>query len=183
MKIGVVSDLHGSLLAFEKTINHFRAKNVELILNAGDLFSYGPRNPLPEGYAPGDLVKAINGLSIPMVIAKGNCDSEVDQAALNVPLLSPYAFIYMGGQRIMVNHGHKLTDDEKIQLAKRLNIDIFIVGHTHLPKLERLEKMILLNPGSPALPKGSPTAGTIDIVDHETNIEIFNIDTGNVVMR
>lgn len=183
MKIGVVSDLHGSLLAFEKTVNLFRMKNVELILNAGDIFNYGPRNPLPEGYAPGDLVKAINGLSIPMIIAQGNCDSEVDQAALNVPLLSPYAFVYVAGKKIMVNHGHKLSDEEKIQLAKRLNIDIFVVGHTHLPKLERLEKMILLNPGSPALPKGSPTAGTIEITDSDINIEIFNIDTGNVVMR
>ncbi|MBI5555915.1 MAG: phosphodiesterase [Elusimicrobia bacterium] len=183
MKIGVVSDLHGSLLAFEKTSHLFRMRKVELILNAGDVFNYGPRNPWPEGYAPGDLVKALNGLSIPMIIAQGNCDSEVDQAALNVPLLSPCVFVYVDGKKIVVNHGHKLSDDEKIQLAKRLNIDIFIVGHTHLPKLERLEKMILLNPGSPALPKGSPTAGTIEITDTETNIEIFNIDTGNVVMR
>jgi putative phosphoesterase len=170
-------------MAFEKTVNLFRMKNVELILNAGDLFNYGPRNPLPEGYAPGDLVKAMNGLSIPMIIAQGNCDSEVDQAVLNVPLLSPYAFVYVSGKKIMVNHGHKLSDEEKIQLAKKLNIDIFIVGHTHLPKLERMEKMILLNPGSPALPKGSPTAGTIELTATDTNIEIFNIDTGNVVMR
>ena len=183
MKIGVVSDLHGSLMAFEKTVAIFRTRNVELILNAGDVFNYGPRNPLPEGYAPSELVKMINNLTIPMIIAQGNCDSEMDQTVLNMPLQSPYAFVYVDGRKILVNHGHKLTDEEKVQLAKRLNIDIFVVGHTHLPKLERLEKMILLNPGSPALPKGSPTAATIDLSGEEINIEIFNIDTGNVVMR
>jgi len=183
VKIGVVSDLHGSLKAFEKIANLFKTKNVELILNAGDVFNFGPRNPLPEGYAPGELAKMINALTIPMIIARGNCDSEIDQTVLNVPMLSPYAYVYAGGKKILVNHGHKLSDEEKEQLAKRLNIDIFVVGHTHLPKLERLEKMILLNPGSPALPKGSPTAATMDITDTETNIEIFNIDTGNIVMR
>lgn len=183
MKIGVTSDLHGSLLAWEKTLALFKAKEVKLILNAGDLFNYGPRNPLPEGYAPGDLVKAINELTIPMIIAKGNCDSEIDQMVLNMPIQEPYAFCLVENKKILVNHGHKITDEEKIQLAKRWNINVFIAGHTHLPRLERIDNIILLNPGSPALPKGSPTAAVLEITKQDINIEILNVDTGNIVMR
>lgn len=183
MKIGVMSDLHGSVTAFDKVMKMFNSKNVELILNAGDVFNAGPRNVVPEGYAPGDLVKKINELTMPMIITRGNCDSEVDQIVLSVPLQSPYAFLYIERKKIIVNHGHKLSEEEKVQLAARFGTDIFVVGHTHLPKLERFENMVMLNPGSPSLPKGNPTVATIELNGAETQIEIFNVDTGNVVMR
>jgi uncharacterized protein len=183
MKIGVISDTHGSVTAWHRVMETV-FNNVDMILHAGDLFYYGPRNPVPEGYAPGDLAKAMNELEIPLIVAKGNCDSEVDQLVLNVPLQNPFAFCQIGALRILVNHGHELDDEQKISLAHKWKIDLMVCGHTHLSRLTRDRGVVLLNPGSPALPKEEPTVALIDINKKgEVDIKIFNIDTGEIVVE
>jgi len=59
MKIGVISDTHGSLTAWQQVLSG-PFQDVDLILHAGDVLYHGPRNPLPEGYQPGQLAEAIN---------------------------------------------------------------------------------------------------------------------------
>jgi uncharacterized protein len=162
MIIGITSDTHGNHLSWQKALaGPFRA--AELILHAGDILYHGPRSPLVAGYGPAELAAAINESPCPVIIAQGNCDSAVDQFVIDYPIQAPYAFVQIDTLRILVNHGDTLTQPEMVEQAKRFRADFFIFGHIHLPVLEKHDSVILLNPGSPALPKSPfPTVATID---------------------
>ena len=80
MKIGIISDTHGHEMAWAHACERF-FKGADLILHAGDVLYHGPRNPMKADYNPAGLVARINSCDIPVVIAKGNCDSSVDRAA------------------------------------------------------------------------------------------------------
>jgi len=182
MKIGVISDTHGDLTGWRKVMEEIFS-DVDMIIHVGDLFNYGPRNPMPEGFAPGELVQDMNALEIPLVAVRGNCDSDVDDMVVNFPLQSPFAVVQLGSLRIVVNHGDKLSDEEKLNLAKRWHVDIFISGHTHRAKLAREGEIVFLNPGSPSLPKENPTVALLEESDGEVDIKIVDVKTGKVIME
>ena len=103
MKIGVMSDTHGHELRFAKAVEKI-FPDADLIMHAGDVLYHGPRNPMLEDYNPLNLANRINELKIPIIIARGNCDSDVDQNVINVPIQSPYAYVFAFGKRIVMTH-------------------------------------------------------------------------------
>ena len=176
MKIGVVSDTHGDLKGWRAAQGVF--KGADYIVHAGDILYHGPFNPILTTYNPLKLAKDLNRSPIPIIFAKGNCDSDVDTLALEYPIENPYAFIFVEGLRIMVNHGDRLESKSLADLAKKYLIDILIIGHTHIYQVERSDDIIILNPGSPSIPKGAgiPTVAVIKIEESKRNIEIVNIE-------
>ena len=166
-RIGVISDTHGDVDGWRRCIETI-FRDVRLIVHAGDLLYHGPKNPLVEGYGPPALAEAINAAPVPVVVARGNCDSPVDQLVIDTPIQAPYAFVQLDDLRILAHHGDGLSDEEKAQWAASWQLDVFITGHTHIRELTRHEQTIFLNPGSPAIPKSDgsfqavPTAATIE---------------------
>ena len=98
MKIGIISDTHGHEGAWTRACEKFFT-GADLILHAGDVAYHGPRNPMKADYNPMGLIERINASEIPVVIAKGNCDSDVDASCLTLPILSPYAYVFWEGRR------------------------------------------------------------------------------------
>lgn len=182
MKIGVISDTHGSISAWKYALEGV-FRDVDLLIHTGDVLYHGPRNPLPQGYDPGALVREINGCSIPLLFCRGNCDSEVDQMVLEAPLSAPYIFAQFGAVRIWAHHGHLFDDAESQSLAKRWAASICITGHTHVWRLDKKNGAAFLNPGSPALPKddGIPTAGMVETGDGEAIASILSLDNGSIL--
>ncbi|MCX7706202.1 MAG: phosphodiesterase [bacterium] len=178
MAVLVISDTHGSFAAWEK-VRKYLTSDIEYILHAGDIYYFGPRNPIPEGYAPGTLASELNSLNIPIICSKGNCDSEVDQMVSNFPLCSPFAFALIYEKKFLITHGDRYSREELLTLAKQWKIDIFITGHTHLAQLERISDVIFLNPGSCALPKNFPGAGII----RRKTIELLNLLDGSLIEK
>lgn len=183
MKIGVISDTHGIVPVWKKAMDLF--SNADLILHAGDVLYHPPRLGFTPGYDIPGLAQLINTCPIPIVIARGNCDAEVYEELLEVPVLSPYSFVHFDGLRIVVQHGHNLTSEQMGRLIKKYRAHIFITGHTHLPMIERVDGAICLNPGSPSHPKleqegslvstvGLIADGRIQIVELETGKEIIS---------
>jgi len=162
VRIGVISDTHGDLKSWQEALAG-PFQEAELILHAGDILYHGPKNPMVPGYGPAALAEAVNSSPVPVIFARGNCDSPVDQLAIDFPIQSPYAFLQVDGVRILVNHGEELSRPQMAEQAKRHRARIFVFGHTHTPVLEESDGAVLLNPGSPALPKTQPpTVGLID---------------------
>lgn len=161
-RIGVISDTHGDVEAWERALEIWGP--VDLIVHAGDVLYHGPRNPLVQAYRPPELAELINASQIPVLIARGNCDADVDQLVLDWPLQSQMVLLQTPYVRLVATHGQGMDKVEMVELAKRYRADIFVFGHTHVPVLEKVEGIILLNPGSPALPKGQegPTVAVID---------------------
>ncbi len=156
MKFFVLSDIHGSVPAFERAMEAFAREGADWLVIAGDYLNHGPRNPIPEGYDPQALAPLINAHKFRIMGVRGNCDSEVDQALLEFPCTGDYLVFFTGKRRCFATHGHLFDAGNHPPLAEG---DIFISGHTHVPLLERRDGLIFLNPGSPSLPKEGSEPG------------------------
>ena len=184
MKIGLISDTHGSSKTF-RTVMEGVFKDVEMILHAGDVLYHGPKNPLTEGYNTAGLVDEINGLTIPIMIAKGNCDSDVDQLVLNTPIMSPYIFLQIDGKRLMVLHGENKREEDLDNLVSMYGLSMLIHGHSHIPRIRIVGNGLVVNPGTPTIPNlSSPFGKTAAILDTvEGRVAIKDIDTAKVVLE
>lgn len=180
MKIGIISDTHGHAGRFELAVSKF-FKDADMILHAGDVLYHGPRNKMLGDYNPANLADMINNSKIPFVIAKGNCDSEVDQMVINTPIEAPFAHVNVDGLKIVVTHGHLAEDDEaKDEMAAHLKADVFITGHIHQTVLEKRGNTVFINPGSPSLSKRADGRSTVAVLENNT-VKIYDIDTGETL--
>jgi putative phosphoesterase len=181
MTIGVVSDTHGNIKAWHKAYPYF--SDAKLILHAGDVLYHPPRLGWTEGYDIPALVEALNSSSIPIIFVQGNCDSQVYEELLSAPVQSPHAFVHCDQVRIVINHGHLLTKEGMRDLARRYGANCFVFGHTHIPELEVYDGVLLMNPGSPSIPKleiqGRPVP-TVGIIA-EGKARIINMENGSIV--
>jgi putative phosphoesterase len=150
MIVGVMSDVHGSLYWFNKTMDNFA--ECEFIINLGDFLYHGPRNPLPRDYFPkklSDKAKNIDNL----FMIKGNCDSDVDEMVVNKAFMKK-SFFFVDGIKILALHGDEVDDYKKLPEIYPY-FDIIMFGHIHVPVIEKVDNVILFNPGSVSLPKNN----------------------------
>ena len=150
MKLMVASDIHGSARFCRELTEAWRREAPDRLLLLGDLLYHGPRNDLPDGYAPKEVIAMLNALSPAPLCVRGNCEAEVDQMVLNFPVLADYAWLDVNGLRIFATHGHLYGEDNPPPLAEG---DILLCGHTHVPAWRQQNGILYLNPGSVSLPK------------------------------
>ena len=182
MKWMIASDIHGSAYYCSRLIEAYKTEQAERLLLLGDVLYHGPRNPMLEDYNPVALAEKINGVKQPVLICKGNCDSEVDQLVLNMPIQSPYVHAFAGGRHIVATHGHKVEDDEaKDAMAAAIKADIFITGHIHTNVLEKRGSTVFLNPGSPSLSKREDGRQTCAVIE-DNKITIYDIYSGEAML-
>jgi putative phosphoesterase len=182
MKLGIISDTHGSLGAWDKSLRVLG--DVDLLFHAGDVLYHGPRNPLPYGYDTLGLAKAISQYPGRIVIARGNCDADIDQAVIDVPIQAPYVIAVVNDLSIMVLHGHMTLEDQFPELMKRYGLDFIVTGHTHVPSIAKPfgdSGGVIINPGSPALPKTTEGRGTCALIEDKA-VRIIRIDDGSELM-
>lgn len=144
MRVGVVSDTHGSEASVQKVIK--AAGAIDLWLHAGD------------NSQDGELFSRLTG--VPFFAAKGNCDgmttAKIDE------------FVQIGSKKIWLTHGHrygvKESQHELLWWAKDFEVHAVIYGHTHIPDCQWVDGVLLFNPGSVTYPRfGKGTFGTLDI--------------------
>ena len=93
----IASDIHGDGKTTEKLLERFKESGAERLVLLGDILYHGPRNDLPEGYAPKRVIELLNGYADKILCVRGNCDTEVDQMVLDFPILADYAYILADG--------------------------------------------------------------------------------------
>ncbi len=160
MLIGVIADTHvpdRSPIIPEKVFDVF--SDVEMILHAGDLTSLDVKDDL------GDLA--------PLECVQGNMDRYygVDLPREDV--------LEIGGFRIGLNHGEVYPRGDTQQLkyiGLEMGVDVLITGHTHQPFIREVKGMLLLNPGSPTVPRlADPSVMLINVEDGNLESEIIKI--------
>ncbi len=151
MKLMIASDLHGSAFYCKQLLTAMEREQPDKLLLLGDILYHGPRNDLPEGYAPKEVIAMLNPLREQLLCVRGNCDTEVDQMVLDFPILADYALLYAGSRTVFATHGHHYNTACPPPLAKG---DILLHGHTHVPAWQEFGNgNLYLNPGSVAIPK------------------------------
>ena len=155
MKLMIASDLHGDAESTAALLRDFDESFAERLVLLGDLLYHGPRNDLPAGYAPKEVIRLLNERREVLLCVRGNCDTEVDQMVLNFPILSDSAYIVAGRYTLYATHGHR--DGEAAPPPLRPG-EILLCGHTHVPAARTMAcGNLYVNPGSVSIPKeGSP---------------------------
>ena len=162
MKIFVASDIHGSAYYCRTLLEAYDREHAQKFLLLGDILYHGPRNDLPEEYAPKEVLAMLNPRRKDFLCVRGNCDTEVDQMVLDFPILADYCILYMGGRMIFATHGHVYNKNNPPLLNEG---DILLHGHTHVPVCEDLGDYIYMNPGSVSIPKEDSWHGYMTIED------------------
>ena len=60
MKIMIASDIHGSAKYCKKLLAAFKNEAADRLILLGDILYHGPRNDLPEEYAPKTVIELLN---------------------------------------------------------------------------------------------------------------------------
>ena len=150
MKILIASDIHGSAYYCRMLLEALEREKADRLFLLGDILYHGPRNDLPRDYAPKEVIAMLNPLKEKLFCVRGNCDTEVDQMVLDFNVLAEQAYLNFNNYSIVLSHGHKL--DEK-NIPALCDGDILLCGHTHVPKCEKRDGYIYMNPGSVSIPK------------------------------
>ncbi len=174
----VVSDIHGALSGAEAIPAALSHHGIHRILCLGDVLYHGPRNDLPEDYAPKKVIEIMNSMKDRIIAVRGNCEAEVDQMVLSFAVTADYNIIFCGDRRVFMSHGHVYGPAHLPELSEG---EVFLSGHTHIPTAECKDGIYLLNPGSISLPKGghprsygvlSEDGFTIYTLDHQEYMHI-----------
>ncbi len=134
MKILVVSDTHGDPGRLKKVLN--QNNDFDMLIHLGD----GEKD-----FRDIQALYPAKG----MVYVAGNCDYGVYP---NEHIASA------GGRKILCCHGHRYGVNYGIEMlasaALQKECTIALYGHTHVPKIETLNGVMVMNPGSLTLPRG-----------------------------
>ena len=166
MLIGVISDTHIPERASKIPENVFKIfNNVDMILHAGDLVSNDVLNELEE--------------IAPTKCSQGNMDRTY---GFKLPKSVSFE---IEGVKIGLNHGEVYPRGDTQQLkyiAMEMGVKVLITGHAHWPFIKEVGDILLLNPGSPTVPRLSdPSVMLLEIKDKKVDVEIIKI--GNPVCK
>jgi putative phosphoesterase len=179
MRIALVSDIHGNLVAFNAVLDDLARERIDLMVCLGDVAAFGPQ--------PAEVVARLRDLGCPVVM--GDTDTtllspearatdetlrrlqEIDRwaAARLAPADRDYigAFpstlsfaldtnvsllCYHGSPRSFKDRIHATTSaDELEEMFAGVKARVYAGGHTHIQMLRRHGEAIVLNPGSVGL--------------------------------
>lgn len=125
MKILITSDIHRNIANLNKILE--LEKDANYHLDAGDA------NLAIEFLLEKEIISV-----------KGNTDffSKLEEEKI----------LDIAGKKILLIHGHTLKVKRTMELlhsyAKGLNVDICIYGHTHIQRIEIVDDIVFINPGS-----------------------------------
>ncbi|HEX9061912.1 MAG TPA: metallophosphoesterase [Clostridia bacterium] len=148
MKIMLFSDSHGIMNNMVRMLS--KHKDVDLVIHLGDLVK--------------DALKLKESFQrIPFEIISGNNDWNREYPSEKT--------IEAEGKKIFITHGHnynvKYDYQRIISRGRSANVDAVFFGHTHEPEEMFSDGMMVLNPGSIALPRPpyKPSCCLIEIMD------------------
>ena len=160
MKFLIASDIHGSEYFCTKLVDAFHREKADKLLLLGDLLYHGPRNDLPDVYAPKKVIDMLNGLRDKIFCVRGNCDW--------CSTLPSKEIMTVCGKRIFITHGHlynaKTGLYNIVSAAREEKADILLFGHTHNALTLYEDGLNIMNPGHCSGYMAS--YGYIDITDN-----------------
>lgn len=155
-KLMIASDIHGSARWCGRLLECFEREGADRLLILGDILYHGPRNDLPEEYAPKKVMSMLNAVRDRLLCVRGNCDGEVDQMVLEFPIMADYALISLDNADIYATHGHHYNEKTPPPFPRG---SILLYGHTHVPVCNRHDGFVAMNPGSVSIPKEGSAHG------------------------
>ena len=147
--VGILSDNHSD---WPPHIAESLA-GVDAIIHAGDIGPY-------------KLVLDMEAIA-PTTVVLGNTDGDMP--------INESAVVTLDGKKFFVQH---IVDPHRLQATlrerlKRIEPDVVVFGHTHMPFCETLGGVLFLNPGSVTQPRG----------DYRPSMVCLTIDHGKITPK
>lgn len=188
MRLALISDLHGNVLALEAVLAELNDAGIERIVCLGDVAS-GPQ--------PRETIERLRELDCPVVL--GNWDTWLLEGVPELPgeagpklrdqgnwsaaqlrepernflrSLEPRVEVSLDGASIVCVHGsprssmeeirHSTPDAELDEMLSEERSLVLTAGHTHIQLIRRHDSTLIVNPGSVGLPfDGRPWNGAV----------------------
>lgn len=143
MKALIVSDNHYNLESLTELTTIYKDE-IDLWLHCGDS-EFTSKDPIWDTFKP----------------VRGNMDSGY---ALPLDRLEDF-----GDEKILIVHGHNhrvgFSLDRLHQLALDQGADVVFYGHTHIAKVDKIDDIYFINPGSIVQPRGDLRIGSYAIYE------------------
>ena len=154
-----MSDTHGNEPAIDAAIE--RLGEVDAYIHLGDHASDSER------------IAASTGK--PVHAVRGNCDAFSSKYPRELCL-------ELEGAKLLLIHGHAHEVDAYSTYSARMRaIELgccaLLYGHTHIPQLVHRDGIIVLNPGSPSIPRGGfkSTCAVVEIEDGRVRAKVIPV--------
>ena len=155
MKVLIVSDTHGAHGYLDKALEQVGA--IDVFIHLGDVAN---------GFEYMDAV-----IDCEKYILAGNNDFFSD--------LPRELEFRIGSKKVFITHGHRylqgwgVENTEKIRNAGRSRgVDIVMFGHAHMPFLEILPDITVLNPGSISYPRQKGKKSSFILMEIDSNEDV-----------
>ena len=200
MKLGLISDIHGDPVALELAWAHLTVLGVARIVCAGDLLGYGPFPDRVVAFMAEKQIPSVRGNHDRWALERGPGRRDEfggatpSNATLDYLGALPAEWVGADMDRIaVVVHGSPRSDMEFVtpsthppeQLRadlSRLNTDVLVLGHTHVPGWFRCTEGLVVNPGSLVSMPVVKTSRTFAIVELATlEVTFHDVESGAVV--
>lgn len=156
MKLVVFSDAHGCRIIIERIISF--NPDADFLISLGD-------SELPINYL----------MDLDIIAIKGNYPRDggfVFESVLKV-----------GNKSVFLTHGHKFGVHRSLMTllnhALKIECDIVLYGHTHIAKVDKVNDLLLINPGSIKSPRNKevPSYLILNITDEKTEYTFKEAET------
>ena len=180
MRIGLIADIHGNLVALESVLRELKREQVDRIICLGDVAALGPQ--------PHEVIERLRELNCPVVMGNTDdwylqplpegddelrelagwglqqfTDADLDylrsfQPVIEMTLDTDKTLLCSHGSPRSYNDVIASTTDasEVRSMFAGYQAWIMVGGHTHVQMLRRYEQAFLINPGSVGLPAVGP---------------------------
>lgn len=202
-KLGLIADIHADHRALKSTLRQLDRLDVDTIVCAGDMVGYGPQADA--------AVELLRSRDIPCV--RGNHDrwalerrqvfgtsgwkgatfsSETWEFLQGLPTSLRFQ---CGGRPIAIFHGSPAGDTEYVTPYKSIpasvtqfwdesDAEVMILGHSHIPMVERTPRGTIVNPGSILDVTGVQTSCSFAVVElEELTVRWYETRTGRELRR
>jgi putative phosphoesterase len=194
MKLSIISDIHSNAEALDAVLNSMPP--VDKIICAGDI--------IDRFYLNNDILYLLerhdiefiqgnhdDGIFHNYMCQKGILSPENLSKILSAPLEREYTF---SGSSFLMVHGspwNKLKeyiypDSPRLSLLGEFAKDVIILGHTHVPMVERVNGTLVINPGSvgqPPMEDPQPAYALMDTTSGSVSIEKVDFQMEDELLR
>jgi len=190
MKIAIISDIHSNAIALKEILNEIEKRKIKQIYCCGDIIGYAsmPNECIKELVKHN--IKSIYG-NHEYALLHNEALSWFNYNAIKALLwhkenlkrfawewikrLKERRIIKASGKKIMFVHGSPddcfeyvwpSTSDEIFEYwLNKYNIDVLVLGHTHLPFIRKIKNKLVINPGSVGQPRDGNNKASFALLD------------------
>lgn len=199
MKIAFISDIHSNQEALQAILRKIKKMKVDKIYSIGDVIGYGG--------SPNECIELINEKDIPSVLSNHEWAVLHQDTTWFNPVASEAIFwtidhldkkhfdwlrrlpeknvVSVSGYKILLVHGSprdpifEYVSEETVDenFVKRLDFDVIVVGHTHIPFVKKVEGSLVINSGSVGQPRDhNPKASFVVFDPKKFDAKIIRVE-------